>query len=179
MGAKKLAQRLGIPLVKAEGYVEQVNRILHRSTLYKGNLKPAIARCRSFSLPDGFLCKGADSVVDNNTTTIINWPFQSGGGMILRVLVHQLTKAIKEGSLKAKIICTIHDAIFFEVDEGDYETINKMSELMRDVANKTLLAPDGWTIKVGSAEIIKDGEIWTPDMACNSQFEELLNFKSE
>lgn len=179
MGAKKLAQRLGIPLVKAKGYVEQVSRILHRSTLYKGNLKPAIARCRSFSLPDGFICKGADSVVDNNTTTIINWPFQSGGGMILRVLVHQLTKAIKEGALNAKIICTIHDAIFFEVDEGDYDTIHKVSDTMRDVANKTLMAPKDWAIKVGSPDIVKDGEIWTPDMAFNSQFEELLNFKSE
>ena len=176
MGAKKLSQRLGIPLAKAEGYVEQVNRILHRSTLYKANLKTAITRCKAFSLPDGFICKGADRAVDNNATTIINFPFQSGGGSILRVLVHQLTKAIKEGALKAEIVATIHDAIFFEVDEGDHDTIQRVSDTMKDVADKVLNAPKGWTIKVGSPEIIKHGEIWTPEHSFDSQFEELLNF---
>ena len=176
MGAKKLSQRLGIPLTKAEGYVEQVNRILHRSTLYKANLKTAITRCKAFSLPDGFICKGADRAVDNNATTIINFPFQSGGGSILRVLVHQLTKAIKEGALKAEIVATIHDAIFFEVDEGDYDTIQQVSDAMKDIADKVLNAPKGWTIKVGSPDIIKHGEIWTPEHSFDSQFEELLNF---
>ena len=176
MGAKKLSQRLGIPLTKAECYTEQVSRILHRSTLYKANLKKAITRCKAFSLPDGFICKGADRVVDNNATTIINFPFQSGGGSILRVLVHQLTKAIKEGALKAEIVATIHDAIFFEVDEGDYDTIQQVSDTMRDVADRVLNAPKGWVIKVGNPDIIKHGEIWTPDHSFDSQFEELLNF---
>jgi DNA polymerase I-like protein with 3'-5' exonuclease and polymerase domains len=176
MGAKKLSQRLGLTLTQAECYVEQVNRILGKSTKYKGLLRDRIQRCKSFSLPDGFICKGADKVVDNNATTIINFPFQSGGGMILRVLVHFLTKAIKEGKVKAKILATIHDAVVFLVDEGDYDTINHISEIMRTSANKVLAAPEGWSIKVGDPEIIKQGEVWTPDHAFDAQFKDLLNF---
>ena len=176
MGAKKLSQRLGLTMAQAECYVEQVNRILGKSTKYKGLLRDRIQRCKSFSLPDGFICKGADKVVDNNATTIINFPFQSGGGMILRVLVHFLTKAIKEGKVKAKILATIHDAIFFEVDENDLQTIQQVSEMMREMANKVLAAPEGWSIKVGSPEIIKQGEVWTPDHNFDAQFKDLLNF---
>jgi DNA polymerase I-like protein with 3'-5' exonuclease and polymerase domains len=176
MGAKKLSQRLGLTMAQAECYVEQVNRILGKSTKYKGLLRDRIQRCKSFSLPDGFICKGADKVVDNNATTIINFPFQSGGGMILRVLVHFLTKAINEGKVKAKLLATIHDAIFFEVDEGDMQTIQQVSEMMREMANKVLAAPEGWSIKVGSPEIIKQGEVWTPDHNFDAQFKDLLNF---
>ena len=176
MGAKKLSQRLGLSISKAERYVEQVNRILGKSTSYKGRLRQALNTRRAFSLPDGFICKGADCVVDNNATTIINFPFQSGGGMILRVLVHSLTKAIREGKLKANILATIHDAIFCEVDEGDYDTIQQVSDTMRDIANKVLQAPTDWSMKVGSPEIIEHGEIWTPEHAFDKQFMELLNY---
>lgn len=176
MGAKKLSQRLGLTMAQAECYVEQVNRILGKSTKYKGLLRNRIQRGKAFSLPDGFICKGAEHFTDNNATTIINFPFQSGGGMILRVLVHFLTKAIKEGTVKAKVLATIHDAIFFEVDEGDMQTIKQVSEMMREMANKVLAAPEGWSIKVGSPEIIKQDEIWTPDHSFDSQFKDLLNF---
>lgn len=179
MGPKKLAQRLSIPLMKAQAYTEKINGILNCSTQYKHRLQRKVNNCKAFTLPDGFICQCADKVADNNATTIINWPFQSGGGMILRSLVHNLRKLVDAHELKANIVCTIHDALFFEVAEGDYETINKVSNLMKEVANRVLLAPEGWSIKVGTPEIIKKGDIWTPDNAFNSQFEELLNFKSE
>lgn len=179
MGPKKLAQRLSIPLMKAQAYTEKINGILNCSTQYKHRLQRKVNSCKAFTLPDGFICQCADKAANNNATTIINWPFQSGGGMILRSLVHNLRKLVDAHELKANIVCTIHDALFFEVAEGDYETINQVSNLMKEVANRVLLAPEGWSIKVGSPEIIKRGDIWTPDMAFNSQFEELLNFKSE
>lgn len=178
MGAKKLAARLDIPLPKAEQYVEQVNMILRVSTRYKHNLQNQLMYCNAFSLPDGFICQGAPRFADNNATTTLNWAFQAGGAIILRVLVHFLSEQIKTGNLKAQLVATVHDAIVFEVDEGDYETINKISDLMRDVANRVLRAPKGWSIKVGSPDIIKHGEIWTPDNAWNSQFEQLLQFNS-
>lgn len=177
MGAKKLSQRLGLPMAKAECYVEQVNRILGKSTKYKGLLRDRLRRCKSFSLPDGFICKGADKVIDNNATTIINFPFQSGGGMILRVLVHQLTRAIKEGTLKAQLVATIHDAIFLEIDENDLQTIQQVSDMMRDCANKVLAAPEGWSIKVGEPSIIEHGSIWcADDETFVKQFKDLLSY---
>lgn len=179
MGAKKLSQRLGLPMSKAEHYVEQVNQILGKSTSYKGRLRQALNARRAFSLPDGFICKGADKVVDNNATTIINFPFQSGGGMILRVLIHFLTQAIKEGKVKAKILATIHDAIFFEVDENDLQTIQQVSDLMKDIANRVLNAPQDWTIKVGNPSIIKHGDIWcADDDKYVEQFKQLLSYKA-
>ena len=174
MGPKKLAQRLGISLPKAESYVDQVGRILKQSSKYKANLQRKLQHCNGFSLPDGFICKGAEHYMDNNATTIINFPFQSGGGSILRNLVHAILKYVP----KARIISTIHDAVMFLCDEGDYETISQVSEVMRTIANDVLNAPDGWTIKVGSPEIVKHGEVWTPDHQYDEQFNELLNFKS-
>ena len=74
---------------------------------------------------------------------------------------------------------TIHDAIFFEVNEGDYNTINKITNIMKESANKILNAPEGWTIKVGEPDIIKNGDIWCAgNDTYVEQFKELLDFKS-
>ena len=176
MGAKKLAKRLGLSQIVAENYVTSVNNILYESAAYKNRLQREIMQCKAFSLPDGFICKAADNCSDNNTTTIINWPFQSAGGMILRAVVHHLTMAIKNHEIKAKLLATIHDAIFFEVDEGDNEAIQKISDTMKNIANACLRAPGQLGIKVGEPEKVERGKIWTPDMKFNTQFEELLNF---
>lgn len=175
MGAEKLASRLGVELDKARYFSKLVDTILHKSSQYKAHLRKVPTRCKAFSLPDGFICKRALRADDNNATTIINWPFQSGGGMILRALVDQLTNKIRNG-LNIKLLATIHDAVFFEVDEGDYDSINKVAETMRYVANKALNAPKDWTIKVGAPEIIKNGSIWCTDKKeFVEQFKQLLN----
>ena len=85
----------------------------------------------------------------------------------------------RNGKLNATIVATIHDAIVFLVDEGDYTTIEKISNIMKDSANKILNAPNGWTIKVGEPDIIKNGDIWCAgNDTYVEQFKELLNFKS-
>jgi hypothetical protein len=85
----------------------------------------------------------------------------------------------RNGNLDATILATIHDAIFFQVNEGDYATIEKISNMMKDAANKILNATNGWSIKVGSPDIIKNGDIWCADSDIFvDQFKELLNFKS-
>ena len=49
---------------------------------------------------------------------------------------------------------------------------------MKESANKILNAPEGWTIKVGKPDIIKNGDIWCARKdAYVEQFKELLNFK--
>ena len=85
----------------------------------------------------------------------------------------------RNGNLNATILATIHDAIFFQVNEGDYDTINHIAEVMRTSANRILNAPEGWTIKVGEPDIIKNGDIWCAgNEQFVEQFKELLNFKS-
>ena len=99
--------------------------------------------------------------------------------MILRSLVRNIKKQVASNELKINLVATIHDAIFFEVAEGDYETIGKVSDLMKAVANRVLQAPEGWTIKVGSPEIIKHGDIWTPEHQFDDQFKELINYSAQ
>lgn len=178
MGPNKLAMRLGISLDTAKRYLDAIKKIIRKSSEYKQNIPTFAARhaSKAFSTLDGFICKY--NAIDANHTTITNWPFQSGGSMILKYLVHKLMTEQRNGNLKATILATIHDAIFFSVDEGDNETIKHISEVMRTSANEILNTPEGWSIKVGEAEIVTHGDIWTPEHAFDSQFEELLNFKS-
>ena len=176
MGPRKLSETLGIPLDCAQRYLNAINSTIHKSYEYKQNIPEFAARysSKAFSTLDGFICKY--NAINANHTTITNFPFQSGGSMILKYLVHSLMTECRNGNLNTTILATIHDAIFFEVDENDYNTINKIADIMKTAANKVLNAPKGWTIKVGKPEIIKPGEIWTPDHKFDSQFEELLNF---
>ena len=176
MGPDKLATRLGIPVEKARAYLAAIKKTIHKSTTYKQSIPDfaAIYTSKAFSTLDGFICKY--NALNANHTTITNFPFQSGGSMILKHLVHNLMTEYRNGDLNATILATIHDAIFFEVDEGDHDTIQQVSDIMKDVADKVLNAPKGWTIKVGHPEIIKHGEIWTPEHKFDAQFEELLNF---
>ena len=109
----------------------------------------------------------------------INFPFQSAGGTILRNLVRELMTLKRNNQLDADILATIHDAIFFEVNAGDYATIEKISNIMKDCANKTLSAVD-YSIKVGKPDIIKHGDIWCADNAnFVEQFKELLNYRDD
>lgn len=177
MGKAKLADSLGITEIEAENYVRNFRNVIHTSTSYKELLTTRLGRCNAFSLPDGFVCGSAQNRRENSGTTIGNWPFQSAGGMILRVVVKELCRMIRSGELcGVRLVATVHDAIFFECREGDMEAIDKVSRTMQDLANRTLCAPDGWTIRVGEPEIIRHGEVWTPEHAFDDQAMELLNY---
>ena len=79
----------------------------------------------------------------------------------------------------ANILASVHDAVFFEVDEGDYDTINKVRQIMQDVVSDVLNEKER-TIKVGTPDIIKYGEIWCGEDkngALKKQFVELLNYE--
>lgn len=176
MGPNKLATTLGISFDKAKRYLDAINCTIHKSAEYKHNIPEFAARysAKAFSTLDGFICKY--NALNANHTTITNFPFQSGGSMILKYLVHNLMTEYRNGNLNATILATIHDAVFFEINEGDYDTINRISEIMRTSANRVLNAPEGWSIKVGEPEIIKHDMIWCAgNDAYVEQFKELLN----
>ena len=82
----------------------------------------------------------------------------------------------------ASVLASVHDAVFFEVDEGDYDTINKVRQIMQDVVSDVLNEKER-TIKVGKPDIIKHGDIWCADEdekdpKNKKQFIELLNYES-
>ena len=177
MGPDKLATRLGIPVEKARAYLAAIKKSIHKSTTYKQSIPDFAANysSKAFSTLDGFICKY--NALDANHTTITNFPFQSGGSMILKHLVHTLMNEHRNGNLNATILATIHDAIVFLVNESDYATIEKISNIMKESANKILNAPAGWSIKVGEPAIIEHGSIWCDgNDTYVKQFKELLNF---
>ena len=176
MGKAKLAGSLGISETEAGRYVQQFRQVIHASTSYKELLTTRLGRCNAFSLPDGFICSSATNRQHNSATTIGNWPFQSSGGMILRVVVRELYRLIRSGELNIRLIATVHDAVVFMCDEGDTATVQRVSEIMREMANRTLATPQGWTIRVGEPEIITHGQLWTPEHAHDEQALELLNY---
>lgn len=172
MGAERLARRLNISIKTGEEYLKKIKSIIFKTTSYKAAICELYktGKVHGICTPDGAIC--SVNPRSFSATTLINCPFQSAGGYILRCLVNQIRKS----GLPLELLATIHDAIFFEVNEGDYETIEKVKQIMINTANKVLQAPNEWTIKVGDPEIIKHGEIWTPDHAYDEQFESLLNY---
>lgn len=176
MGKLKLSSKLGISEALAERYVTQFKTVIHKSTSYKELLAPRLNHSGAFSLPDGFVCRAAKNRLDNSGTTIGNFPFQSAGGMILRVVVRELYRRIRGEGLPVRLVATIHDALFFEVAEGDTDTIDTVAQVMREYANKTLAAPEGWSIRVGEPEIIRHGQLWTPEHLYDADALELLNY---
>lgn len=173
MGTQKLAEKGKMSLMRAEKTVNDVKRILKASTLYKERLGFAASKAKAFSNPDGFICEYNPATAKH--TSFTNFPFQSGGGYILRVLLHRLLTECKSAS----IIACIHDAVFFEVDEGDYDTINKVRQIMQDVVSDVLNEKEH-TIRVGKPDIIKHGDIWCGEDkngVLKKQFVELLNYE--
>ena len=174
MGTQKLAEKGKMSYARAEKVVNDVKRILSASTRYKEMLNCIPGRVKAFSNPDGFICAYDENAKFTSTT---NWPFQSGGGYILRVLLHRLLTECKS----ANVLASVHDAVFFEVDEGDYDTINKVRQIMQDVVSDVLNEKEH-TIKVGKPDIIKHGDIWCADEDESNpknkkQFIELLNYE--
>lgn len=171
MGTQKLAEKGKMSIAKAEKTVNDVKRILKASTKYKERLEFAASKAKAFSNPDGFICEYNPATAKH--TSFTNFPFQSGGAYILRVLLHRLLKE------NIDVCATIHDAVFFEVDDGDYDTINKVRQIMQDVVSEVLNEKEH-TIRVGKPDIIKHGDIWCGEDkngALKKQFIELLNYE--
>lgn len=163
MGAQKLAQRAKMSLGDAKKLKFDLEySIFHKSTQWKKLAATRLATCRGYGLPDGLIIrsKGRPGERMKNATSIGNFPIQGMGGVILR----QLVREIAENIPKASLLATIHDAVFFMVDEGDKTTINDVADAMKRVANRCLGVPEGQDgMKVGEPDIIKHGEIWVPE----------------
>lgn len=141
-GYRHLAALANIPEAKSERWVHDLNNKVFRTAYkYKSGLVAATApnnpKYHCICFPDAFLCrtiryKGEQPKSDTVKT---NFPFQGYGAYLLRELI----KRCHEEQLPA--IATIHDAILFEVDEGDTAMVDKCHRIMTDTA-KELLGSD-------------------------------------
>lgn len=173
-GDKKLASKVKLPLEKIKRMKERTKRdIFPKSTEVRDMLQKGILtlnkerRTRCFWLQSGWHTVMPHDIKDFSPNAPLNFPIQGSGAAILHKLVVELEKAGIE------TLATIHDAIFFMVDEDDWERIALAKELMRKTANDYLGCSDHG-IKVGDPEIIKHGEVWTPEHAYDDDAKEVL-----
>ena len=171
-GNKTLAGKTGLPLSEVEKFRRNYDKAFSRTMYVRNELKNRMesGRLKCLWLANGLCATLNRHKVKTSFNAPLNFPIQGTGSVILAKVARDFER---EG---IRTIATIHDAVVFEVDEGDMETIKKARDLMKDAADYVLNVQEGEEgMKVGEPEIIKHGEIWTPEHAFDDQAREILN----
>lgn len=171
-GNKTLAGKTGLPLSEVEKFRNNYDKAFSRTMYVRDELKWRMesGKLKCLWLANGLCATLNRHKVKTSFNAPLNYPIQGTGSVILAKVARDFER---EG---IRTIATIHDAVVFEVDEGDMETIHKARDLMKDAADYVLNVQEGEEgMKVGEPEIIKHGEIWTPEHAFDDQAREILN----
>ena len=170
-GNKTLAGKTGLPLSEVEKFRKNYDKAFSRTMYVRNELKNRMesGRLKCLWLANGLCATLNRHKVKTSFNAPLNFPIQGTGSVILAKVARDFER---EG---IRTIATIHDAVVFEVDEGDMETIKKARDLMKNAADYVLNVQEGEEgMKVGEPEIIKHGEVWTPEHAFDDQASELL-----
>ena len=171
-GNKTLAGKTGLPLSEVEKFRKNYDKAFSRTMFVRGELKWRMesGKLKCLWLANGLCATLNRHKVKTSFNAPLNYPIQGTGSVILAHVVRDFERA------GIRTIATIHDAVVFEVDEGDMDTIHKAREMMKNAADYVLNVKDGEEgMKVGEPEIVKHGEIWTPEHAFDDQAREILN----
>lgn len=160
-GVQTLAVKSGMPVEQVEHLKKSINEnIFSISTQYKRKLGNLIRYGSDYTgrkysallLESGYFARLGDR---GRMLSMMNFPIQGLGGMILQNLVIELEL------LGVETVCSVHDAVMFLVKEGDYVTIQTVRDTMKKVADYTLGVRNGASgMKVGEPIILKHGEMW-------------------
>ena len=170
-GNKTLVGKTGLPLASVENFRRNYDKAFSKSVAVRDQLKGWMERGELVCLWlwNGLCAQLNRHKIKTSYNAPLNYPIQGTGSTILAKVARDFEKA------GIRTIATIHDAVAFEVDEGDFETIQKARELMKAAADFVLNVEDGDEgMKVGEPEIIKHGEFWTPEHAFDDQASEVL-----
>lgn len=171
-GNKTLAGKTGLPLSEVEKFRRNYDKAFSRTMFVRDELKKRMesGRLKCLWLANGLCATLNRHKVKTSFNAPLNYPIQGTGSVILAHVARDFERA------GIRTIATIHDAVVFEVGEGDMDTIHKARTLMKDAADYVLNVQEGEEgMKVGEPEIIKHGEIWTPEHAFDDQAREILN----
>ena len=171
-GNKTLAGKTGLPLSEVEKFRRNYDKAFSRTMYVRSELKKRmeVGELKCLWLANGLCATLNRHKVKTSYNAPLNFPIQGMGSAILAKVARDFER---EG---IRTIATIHDAVVFEVDEGDIDTIRKARTLMKDAADYVLNVQEGEEgMRVGEPEIIKHGEIWTPEHAFDEQAREILN----
>lgn len=169
-GDLTLAAKTGLPISTVEAFRDRWDMAFSKTT--------AVREAISDRIEDGatkclWLANGWHAVVKrrllNTLNSPLNFPIQGTGAVILHTLVRRLEEA------HIDTIATIHDAVVFLVDEGDYATINKVKAMMKLTADEILgVKGDEVGMKVGDPEILEHDGLWTPEHEFDAAAKEIL-----
>lgn len=171
-GNKTLAGKTGLPLPEVEKFRKNYDKAFSRTMYVRDELKWRMesGKLKCLWLANGLCATLNRHKVKTSFNAPLNYPIQGTGSVILAKVARDFERA------GIRTIATIHDAVVFEVDEGDMDTIHKARTLMKEAADYVLNVQEGEEgMKVGEPEIIKHGEIWTPEHAFDDQAREILN----
>lgn len=170
-GNRTLAGKTGLSLSEVEKFRRAYDKAFSRTMYVRSELKKRmeVGELKCLWLANGLCSTLNRHKVKTSYNAPLNYPIQGMGSAILAKVARDFER---EG---IRTIATIHDAVVFEVDEGDMDTIQKAREVMKDAADYVLNVQEGEEgMKVGEPEIIKHGEIWTPEHAFDEQAREIL-----
>ena len=174
-GVQKLSSKVGLPVDEIDELCYRVKKdVFPRSTNVRAYVENKIMsdepdRTRVLWLQGGWHTIMPSDTHGMSPNAPLNFPIQGTGSTILHRLVVELER------LCIECVATVHDAVWFMVNEGDYDTIALARATMERVANETLGVKEGEKgIRIGEPEIIKNGEIWTPEHAFDDQAVEIL-----
>ena len=171
-GNKTLAGKTGLPLSEVEKFRKNYDKAFSRTMFVRDELKRRMesGKLKCLWLANGLCATLNRHKVKTSYNAPLNYPIQGTGSVILAKVARDFER---EG---IRTIATIHDAVVFEVDDGDMDTIHKARDLMKNAADYVLNVQEGEEgMKVGEPEIVKHGEIWTPEHAFDDQAREILN----
>lgn len=174
-GTQKLASKVKMPVdAVREMQTRTKTHVFPHSTAVREYLKNKLTAYGSMQTRCLWLQNGWHTVIPQDTEKMtmnapLNFPIQGMGSAILQALVVELER------MHVETLATIHDAVFFMVDEGDMDTIKAVADTMARVANDILGVKDGEKgMQVGDPEIVRHGEIWTPEHAYDGEAREIL-----
>lgn len=171
-GNKTLAGKTGLPLSEVEKFRKNYDKAFSRTMFVRDELKRRMesGKLKCLWLANGLCATLNRHKVKTSFNAPLNFPIQGTGSVILAKVARDFERA------GIRTIATIHDAVVFEVDEGDMDAIHKARTLMKESADYVLNVQEGEEgMKVGEPEIVKHGEIWTPEHAFDDQAREILN----
>ena len=171
-GNKTLAGKTGLPQSEVEKFRRNYDKAFSRTMYVRSELKKRmeVGELKCLWLANGLCATLNRHKVKTSYNAPLNFPIQGTGSAILAKVARDFER---EG---IRTIATIHDAVVFEVDEGDIDTIQKARNMMKNAADYVLNVQEGEEgMRVGEPEIIKHGEIWTPEHAFDEQAREILN----
>ena len=171
-GVSTLSSKVGLPQAQVKKMYEMVRTTVFPQTYasrdyIEGRIKKGGVRC--LWLQNGWHTVIPNDTRDLNTMSLLNFPIQGTGSIILHRLVCELENACIE------TVATVHDAVWILVDAGDMETVALARMIMERTANYVLGVPMGESgIRVGEPEIIKHGDLWTAEHAYDDAAREIL-----